>query len=230
MTKKNKKAEQDGFENVESALSKTEQYIEDNQKSLTIIVALIVVIVGGYLAYQKLYVKPIEKEAQGQMFVAEQYFEKDSFNLALNGDGNYFGFLDIIDEYGVSNAANLAHYYTGICYLHLGDYESAIEYLTGFDSNDKIISSIAYGAIGDAYVQMEEIKTAIPFYLKAAINNSDEFSAPIYLMKAAEANESLQKYGKALSLYEKIKEDYPKSNETRNIEKYISRVKMHMNK
>jgi tetratricopeptide (TPR) repeat protein len=226
---KKKNVQPDSFESVENALSKTEQYIEDNQKSLTIIVAAIVVIVGGYFGYQKFYVNPMENEAQSQMFVAEQYFEKDSFNLALYGDGNYFGFIDIIDEYGVTKAANLANYYAGISYLHLGDYEAAIDYLKGFESDDHIISSMALGAIGDAHSELGELENAISFYIKAANNNSNDFTTPIYLMKAAQVYESLEDFSKALDIYDRVKEEFPRSNEARHIDKYITRANRFLN-
>lgn len=221
---KKKNVQQDSFENVENVLSRTEQYIEDNQKSLTIIVAAIIVIVGGYLAFERLYVNPMEKEAKAQMFVAEQYFERDSFNLALYGDGVELGFLDIIDEYGISNTANLAHYYAGVSFLHLGDYESAIEYLKGFESDDQIIAPLALGAIGDAYSELGEYEEALSYYLKAANKNINEFTSPIYLMKAAQIHEHLGEYKKALTIYERVKKDHPKSNEARYIDKYITRA------
>ena len=150
---------------VAEVYSKTERYIEENQKSLSVIVGAIVVIVGLYFGYQKLYIGPLEEEAQSQMYVAERYFEKDSLNLAINGDGNYLGFLDIIDEYGATQSGNLAHYYLGICYLKVGQYEDAIEYLSSFDSDDIMVSSIATGASGDAYMELGEIQDAVTYYM-----------------------------------------------------------------
>jgi tetratricopeptide (TPR) repeat protein len=217
------------IESVENALSKTEQYIEENQKSLTIIVIAIAVIVGGYLGYKKLYLAPTEIEAQKQMFVAEQYFEKDSFNLALQGDGSNLGFLDIIDNYGITKSANLAHYYAGISYLHLGQYDNAIEYLKKFDVNDKLISSVALGAIGDAYVQLGNLDEGTDFYIKAADNNKNDFTSAIYLMKAGLVYEKQGNYNKALEVYQKIKKDYPQSDEARDIGKYITEVKIKLN-
>ncbi|NJK87388.1 MAG: tetratricopeptide repeat protein [Bacteroidales bacterium] len=111
---------------------------------------------------------PAEKDAQNEMFMAEKYFEADSFQLALEGDGSYLGFLDIIDEYSVTKSANLSHYYAGISYLHLGEYEDAIKHLKKFNANDVYISTIAIGAIGDAYQELGELDESVSFYLKAA--------------------------------------------------------------
>ena len=223
---KKKQAQQDQFESVENALSKTEHYIEENQKSLTIIVLAIIIIVGGYLGYKRFVVTPKENEAKSQMWMAEQYFAKDSFNLALTGDGNYLGFLDIIDEYGITKSANLANYYSGICYLHLGQYEDAIEYLKQFESDDKMIAPIAYGAIGDAYLELDNMDDALVFYKKAVNVSENNFTTPIYLMKLGFIYEQNHEYKKALEVYSRVEKNFPTSSEGRQIAKFIARVEM----
>jgi len=210
---------------VEEALTKTEHFIEKNQKIILYVVGALVVIIGGYMALKKFYLGPKEKEAQSQMFWAERYFERDSLNLALKGDGNNLGFLDIIDEYGITKSANLAHYYAGMCYLKKGQYEDAIDQLKKFDGDDQIVSSMAKGAIGDAYMELGDNDKAIEYYKKAADNNSNLFTAPLFLMKAGWTYEIMGNYEEALKLYERIRKEYYKSYESREIEKYIARAK-----
>ena len=221
---KKKKTTDIGFENVENVLSKTEKYVEENQKSLTIIVIIIAVIIGGYLGYKKLFLAPTELEAQSEMFVAEQYFEKDSFRLALEGDGSYMGFIDIIDEYGITKCANLANYYAGICYLKLGEYEEAVKCLKNFESDDIMVATIALGAIGDAYIELGELESGVEFYIKAAERKKNDFTSALFLKKAGVVYEELGNYKKALEVYEKIESQFPKSEESRDIEKYITGV------
>ncbi|MGQ7871049.1 tetratricopeptide repeat protein [Sunxiuqinia sp. sy24] len=226
---KNKDQREDSFSEVESTLTKTEQLIEDNQKMLTIVVGVIVAIVVVYLGFTRLYIQPRETDAQEQMFMAEQYFEKDSFNLAINGDGNYLGFLDIIEDYGMTDAANLASYYTGVSYLRLGEYEAAVDYLNDFDTDDLLLVPVVEGAKGDAYLELGETDKAISAY-KAAYNSSDnELTTPIYMMKAANVMESEGELDDALEVYQKIKEKYPTTTEGRNVEKYIARVEIKQN-
>jgi len=215
-----------GFENVENVLSKTEKYIEENQKSLTIIVLVIALITGAYLGYKKLYLAPTELEAQSEMYIAEKYFEKDSFRLALEGDGSYMGFIDIIDEYGITKCANLANYYAGICYFKLGEYEEAIECLKKFESDDIMVETVAMGAIGDSYVELRELEKAVEFYMKAAERKKNDFTSALFLKKAGIVYEELNNYKKALEVYERIETQFPKSEESRDIEKYITRVKL----
>lgn len=223
MAKKQDRTEE-SIHAVEEALSKTEYFIEKNQKLLIGAISVIVILILGYFAFQRLYIQPRNTEAQEQMFMAEKYFEKDSLNLALYGDGNYPGFLDIIDDYGMTESANLANYYTGIIYLNLGDYEEAIDYLESFDSDDQIVSSMATGAIGDAYMELNETEAAVDYYLEAAEKNINDFTTPLFYLKAGWAYELLENYEKAKEVYEIIKYDYPASNEAREIDKYISRA------
>lgn len=216
------------IEGIEHALSRTERYIEENQKSLTIIVLAISVIVVGFTLYKRYIVGPAEIEAQSQMYVAEQYFAADSFNIALYGDGNNLGFIDIIDEYGITKSANLSSYYAGISFLHLGEFDNAIEYLKDFDSGDQTVQSIATGAMGDAYLELGNNKDALSMYLKAAKQRKNEFSSPIYYMKAAQLHESNGEFKKALGLYENIKKEYPNSSEAQDIDKFIARAKIEL--
>ena len=212
------------FAQIEETLSRTEQYIEDNQRSLVIIVVAIVAIIAIYLSFVNFYLKPLEKEAHDDMYMAEMYFEKDSFNLALNGDGQFLGFLDVSNEYNLTNAGNLANYYAGLCYLHTAQYEEAIEYLSNFSSDDIILSTLAFGCIGDAYLELEENSKALKYYEKAVENNDNEFTTPRYLMKQANILEMGEEFEEALEIYNQIKEDYSKSKIAQDIDKYIVRA------
>jgi tetratricopeptide (TPR) repeat protein len=222
-----KKAQQaDNLQELESALTKTERFIEENQKPVTYVVGAIILVVVAYLGFTRFYMQPREKEAQSQMFMAENYFERDSFNLAINGDGNYLGFLDIIDDYGMTKSANLAKYYTGISYLHLGQYEEALDYLKRFKTKDLLLGPIAEGAKGDASLELGDTDVALKHYRKAFRMNDNELTTPVYMMKAARLLESMDELEDALVLYKEIKEKYPETNEGQNVDKYIARVEM----
>ncbi len=215
----------DSFENVESALTKTEQFIEDNQKLISFAAIALIIIVGGYWAFKKLYMEPLQKEAQENVFQAQQYFQTDSFNLALNGDGMNPGFLEIIDQYGSTDVGELSEYYAGACYLNLGDYENAIDYLKGFSTDEPVLRATAQGATGDAFLELGNNDEAIKWYNKAS-NSDNEVIAPVYLFKLGLLYEQSGKKEQALEAYNKIKNDYENSSEARQIDKYITRVKI----
>jgi tetratricopeptide (TPR) repeat protein len=223
---KNKKDENPStISSVEETLTRTEQYLEENYKTLLIGLAAIVLLVGlGWLA--KIYLNKRNDEAQSQMFQAEKYLEIDSLKLALNGDGNYLGFLDIAKDYRFTNSANLARYCAGICYLHLGNYNEAIDFLNKYSKKDKVIGSLAIGATGDAYVELGNLEKGVSKYIEAADYAKNSFNSPIFMMKAAEIYESTGKYQEALNLYERIQNKYPESTEGTTIEKNIARVKL----
>ena len=209
---------------VQEVYSKTENFIDNNKKRLSLILLAIIVVVGGYMAYKKLIIAPMEIEAQSAMFMAEKYFEQDSLQLAINGDGQNYGFIDIVDEYSGTKSANLAHYYLGICYRNTGEFEYAIDELKSFSSDDIMISAVALGAIGDCYMELNDVDNAISYYEKAAAHNENNLTSPAYLFKAGLAYEDLQDFAAAEKKYLAIKENYPDSREAQTIEKYIARV------
>ncbi len=209
---------------VEEAFSKTEQFIEKNQKIILIVVGAIILVVLGYFGFKRLYIAPREKEAQSQMFMAEKYFEMDSVTKALKGDGNYLGFLDIIDQYKFTKSANLSHYYAGICYLKKGEFQNAIDQLDDFSSGDELVAPMAIGAVGDAYMELNNTDKAIDYYLKAADKRKNELTSPMFLMKAGMAYELAGKNALALKTYLRIKTEFARTNEGREIDKYIARL------
>lgn len=213
---------------VEQVYSKTETFIEENKNILTIVVTAIAIVVGGYFAYQSFYLQPMQVEAQEEMFMAEKYFGQDSMNLAIYGDGMYPGFLKIADEYSGTKAGNLANYYLGIAYLRTGQYEAAIGALEDFNSEDVMVGNIALGAIGDAYMELGDYKKAASNYLKAAERKENNFTSPIYLMKAAQTYELLGEYAKAVDLYKEIKEDFKQSPQASEVDKYIARAESYV--
>lgn len=225
MVKNKKEDNPQGIKNVEQTLTSTEQFLEENYKPLLIGLGVVVVLVGLFWL-GRMYLGKQNDEAQSQMYQAQKYLEVDSINLALNGDGNYLGFLDIAREYKFTSAGNLAKYGAGICYLHMGNYEEAIDFLNKYSKKDKVIGSIAIGATGDAYVELGDVEKGISKYLEAADFAGNSFNTPLFLMKAAELYEMNGKYTDALKLYQQIKDEYPGSTEGSSIEKYIARAKL----
>jgi tetratricopeptide (TPR) repeat protein len=211
--------------NVEQTLTRTEHFLEENYKTLLIGLGVIVALVGIFWL-GKLYLNKRNDEAQSQMYQAERYLEMDSLNLALNGDGNYLGFLDIARDYKFTNSGNLARYGAGICYLHLGEYQEAIDFLNKYSKKDKVLGSLAIGATGDAYVELGDLDKGVSKYIEAADFAENSFNTPLFLMKAGEIHELNGKYSEALKVYERIESEYPESTEGTTIEKYIARVKL----
>ena len=218
-------AHHDAGEVIETAINKTELFFQKNSKIFTYALAVIVVVVGGYFGYKYLYKQPRNAKAQNMIFVAEQQFAIDSFAVALNGDGNNAGFLDVISRYGNTSAGNIAKHYAGVCYLRIGDLDNAMTYLSKYRSvggvPSNIINAQNIGLQGDIYSQREQYQQAVEKYFKSADAGKNSFTAPYYLKKAGLVYVKMRNGGKAKETFERIRNEYPTSMEARDIDKYI---------
>jgi len=214
-------------------------------KPISYVGVAIIVLIGGWYAYQNLYKKPKESKAEEALFPTEQLFDKmsasgfnkDSINLVLNGgklaDGTTLkGVLNIISKHGGTDAANRAHYLAGACYLHAKEFDKAIKQLKEYDGGGATqLQSMAYGMLGDAYAELKKNDDALTYYKKAAnVNDKDEFITPDALMKAGQFCEVNNKPKDAIELYQKIKDNYPKSTQAQSADKYLARLGVTDNK
>ena len=209
-------------EAVVEAVSKTEKFFNENGKLLSIIAAAVVVVAAGIFCWFKFAYQPKVEEAQGQMAYAEQNFRAGDFELALNGDGNVLGFVQVIDEYG-AKAGKSVYFYAGVCELQLGNWDAAIKYLNSYKGKDAILQARATACIGDAYVGLEDYDKALGYFEKAAAM-ADNIYAAGYLLKAGVTAEKLGQDAKALGFYKQIKDQYPTSMEGYDVDKYIGRI------
>lgn len=226
------------FNTLDETASKTEAFVEKNQKVILIAIGVIAAIVLGYLGYNEFVAKPKQVTAMNDMAQAQKYFNdavngtaQDSlFTLSLKGGEGKFGMLDIIKEHSGTPAANLANYYAGTAYLHLKDYKKAIEHLNEFESDDEILAPLAKGNIGDAFAQLNQSKDALDYYEEAAEMRNNEYTTPMYLYKAGAIALELGQADKALTYFTKIKEEFPNSSEAATIDVFIGKAQVLANK
>lgn len=216
------------FGKLDEGASKTEEWVARNQKIILIIVGVIAVSVLAYWGYREFIQKPKQAEAVNEMYSAQQNFalalessgkEKDSlFSLSLVGAEGKYGMLDIIDNYGSTAAGNLAHYYAGTAYLNIGRYQDAIKHLEEFEGNGTVFGAIALGAIGDAFVQLNQMEDALEYYDKAIDKDENSFITPRYLYKAAQIALLLNNPELGNEYLTRISEEFPKSLEAPKVE------------
>lgn len=224
MAKENVKKDEERLEQIESTLGKTEMFIEEHKKAITIAVIAVVVVVLAIFGIKKFVMEPREVAAAKAMFHAEQSFGNDDYATALNGDGNFDGFIQVINEYGGTKSGNLAKCYAGLCYLNMGEFESAIKYLGEFNGKDLFMKPLAMGAMGDAYMELDQVAEAAACYEKAAKGTKNITTSPMFLMKAGYAYEMVENYTKALEMYNLISSEYPTSTEGFHVLKNIAFV------
>ncbi len=204
-------------------ITKTEDFVEKHQTLLLSILGAVALIIAGTFLY-KYYIDNQNELAQDEMFQAVYYFENDSLDLALRGDGNRYGFLDIIKEFGATKAGNLANYYAGSIYMLKGNYTSAIPFLEDFSSDDLLLASRAFSMLGDAYMESDDYSMAASYYDKAASYRPNKEFTPAYLIKAGLAYERNGQNEKAIEQYEKIITEYQNTPEYNKARKYKAMI------
>ena len=217
---------------LEQELNKQEAFFLKFRKQILTLVAAIIVIIGGYAAYKNLYAEPREDKASTALAKAQEMFGQGEFQKALNGDKTMEGFLAVAENYGGTDAANLAKAYAGLCYANMAKWKEAVTYLEDFSAReDMMISPAITGALANAYANTGDVDKAISTFKKAAemadskaednVNNS---LAPTYMISAARLLESQIKKSEALEIYKEVKEKYVNSASSQDIDKYIERV------
>ena len=215
------------LDNINEALSSSEQFIEKNQNAIMISLGVVIVVVLAVLAYHNLYLKPKNEKAQAAIYKGERYFENQQDSLALFGDGNdYIGFEEVMNKFGGTKTADLAKAYAGISYSRLGENEKALEYLNKFKGGDKLITPAITGAVGDVYMNLDKSDKAINNFLKAAKDADDNMLSPIYYKKAGLAYMHIKNYDKAIETFEMIKKTYMNTPEGQEADKYIEQAKL----
>ena len=220
------------FDSLDSTANKSEQWILKNQKLIFVSIGIISISVLSFLGYQRFVSEPKENEAISELNQAQYFFEQalvsnqsDSlFRLALNGGEGKYGFLDIVDIYSGTKAANLANYSIGMSYLNLKEYEQAIAYLDKFNSDDILLKSISLGAIGDCFSEIGQPNEAYEYYQLAFKHNENIYTTPKYLFKAALIGSELGKYKSSIDFLKRIKDEFPDSYESSLVEVQLGRI------
>lgn len=206
--------------NLGDVYTRTELFIENNKKAITIGVVGVLLVVGGLLGYKKLIAEPKAAEAAENMWKAQYYFEIDSLNKALNGDDQWPGFLTIAQEYGSTPSGKLAHYYLGAIYMQQGEYDAALEHYKKADLDDDVLRVMAVGNQGDALVELGRTDEAVKQFEKAANMVSNELITPMFLMKAGILHQQAANWSSAAKAFKRIATEFPNSQEANTARKY----------
>jgi tetratricopeptide (TPR) repeat protein len=224
MTKNNRKHE-DVMHTSVSFFKRALTLYNEKQKVVNIATTAILAVLILLFAYFLYYMPRQQEKAELAIFKAERYYAMDSLELALNGDGMYDGLLTVIDEYSATKTGNRAKYIAGICYLRLGQYDEAIQYLKKFKSKDKLVSVQVLGSLGDAYMEKNDLENAAKYYKKAVSKNQNELITPVYLLRLGMLCEMQGKWTDAVSYYETLQQEYMQSYEAMDIDKRIEYAK-----
>lgn len=205
-----------------SVITRSEEFIQKNQKTIITAVIVVLVIILAIFGLRKWYFQPREDRAASEMYAAEQWYAQGDFQKALDGDETNRGFGSVASSYSGTKSGNLARYYAGICNLRLGNYDEAIKCLKKYKGKDTFTRPLAEMMKGDAAIEQGNSKEAVNHYLKAAKMEDNFITTPTALFKAGASYLILGDNTKALDCFKQVKQNYPESSEWAEIDKYIA--------
>ncbi len=205
---------------------------EQYRTPIFVVIGSILALVVGAYWYITMYKAPREKEAQIELYRATLEFQRDSLNVALNGNtltaapgqaNTILGFTGIIEDYSGTEAANLAHYYAGATTLRLGQPQLALQFLDAY-SGEAAIQTQAYHLMGDAHSELGDMETALNYYEKAANGTSNDALTLYAKYKAARLMEFQGKLAEAKAYYQAIMDTDAKMAESMGVDKDLVRL------
>jgi TolA-binding protein len=223
------KQEKTGAEIFESAealqgqIGKAEGFFKSNQKILTYVGGGILAVILAVVGYN-FWTKSQDTDAQEALFSSFYAFESDSLKQALNGTGGNPGLLSVADDYGMTDAGNIAKFVGGVALLKQGQFDNAIERLKDFSSKDLLVQARAYSLIGDAYMEKKNTEEAVSYYKKAVDYKPNMYFTPTYMMKLANAYETAKNNTEAIETYTKLINEFPNSAEVINAKKFKAKL------
>lgn len=178
--------------------------------------------VPGYLYYQQQQ-QEVANEKLGQILPV---YEQQNYQRALEGSGEQAGLVAIAREYSGTEAGNLAAFYAGNALYQRGEYDRALSYFQQFEKARTFIGASAYAAQAAIQENKGNFARAGALYEQAADQYDNKLTAPRYLLSAGQAYEEAGQYADAVTLYERIQEDYPESSQASEAERYHARAKV----
>ena len=149
--------------NVAEEVVVEQSFFAKNWKKLSIGFGVVAVAALGYVGYKKLIAEPKQMNASIALSGSEQYMLQGQYDKALAGDGQgSIGLEATINQFGSTDAGNLAQLYAGIAYYNEGKYEQAVKALESFsDCGDNVISPAAIAALGNCYACLKQNDKAV---------------------------------------------------------------------
>jgi tetratricopeptide (TPR) repeat protein len=146
------------------------------------------------------------------------------YQIAIDGqrERGIMGLKEIVDTYGGTESGEHARLYLADAYLNLGHFDEAYKQYDNFSGGNKLLKASALAGAASCLEQKGDFKSAASSFEKAAGLVSDKSSTPDYLSSAARCYGLGGDKEKAVTLYKKLKQDYPQSPAARDADRYIS--------
>jgi tetratricopeptide (TPR) repeat protein len=211
-----------------TAYAEATTFYYENKKMLNYALTGLVVLVIGILIFVNNRKASNEKAQLEFAKVFALYdagsTEKSQFNAAIQGkpEQGIIGLKAIVDNYGSTEAGEIARFYLANSYFQLGQYDDALKQFDAFSGGDALLRSSALAGIAGCYEAKKEYAKAAPQFEKAAGVFAGNANAPEYLNSAARCYGLAGEKEKAVTLLKQLKKDYPTSQYARDADRFIS--------
>lgn len=206
-----------------TAYAKAWAFFDSHRTLVYLILAALVLVVAGVIAYA-MYLEQQQEQAQQLLAEPVQLYESGQFREALDGINNNVGLIAIADEFGNTDAGNLARFYAADALFQLGEYDQALPYFTAFDKDRNLLGASAIAGEAAVYENKGEFARAAELYRRAADFVKNELTSPQYLFSAARAYEQANQYDEALEVYETVEEQFPKAVNQADLDLLVARA------
>ena len=210
-----KKNTEETILDVQEVYTKTELFVEDNKKTLLVVVVGIAVLVLAYIMFDSFVAQPAVANANEEAHMAEMYFMMDSLDVSRTGTDLWDGLDYIAENHAGTPVGMRASYQLGVINRDAGDFQEALENFKAADFDSPLLGAMVNGNIGDCLVEIGasyedgadadgKYTEALPYFKKAAGSSSDEITTQIYYNKAANVCLKLGMYSEAVKMYDGI--------------------------
>jgi tetratricopeptide (TPR) repeat protein len=155
-------------------------------------------------------------------------FDSGQFQLAVDGvpERNIKGLKSIVDEFGNSEAGDIARFYLASACYQLGKYDEALDQFKRCSVADETLEISRLSGIASAYEAKGMPKDAAEYFEKAALKNGKDPGAAENLNAAARNYARAGEKEKALDLLRKLKKTYPATTFGREADREIAALSL----
>lgn len=202
--------------------SKAQSFYDNNRTTIIGAAIAVIILIGGSIGYYY-YTSAQEEQAQQLMGHATQSYMQQNFEEALRGSEADFtvGFEQIINNYPLTDAANLAHYYAAVSEYKLGNTQQALTYMEGYSVPEGIMGVGPISFHGVLHTELGNQAEAAQLYVKAAEWDKNESTTPYNYLEAAEAFHDAGNQADARKYAQRIVDDYEESQQVSDAQKLL---------
>ena len=207
----------DFLENPEVLINKAKE--SKTLKVAAIVVGAIALLAIIWFSYKQFIYNPANEKSKTAYWRAMVFLQNDEDDKALKE------FIRVAKNYDGKVGGEISQYMAGRLYMDQGEFKTALKYLEKAELDDLYLGTLIIGLQGDCQTELGDFKQAVKLYEKAAKRKPNEFTTPMFLMKAALIHEvKLNNFAEAEKMYKRIELEYFEYFRTNNIEKYLERA------